>query len=71
MEIIEGTKLGRLFKENGFYMSFDKPEEGETELAMVINFNGEKEVMVMAIGVFGSDEDALEWFAEQRRSFAN
>jgi hypothetical protein len=70
MKIREWPKGHRLFTEGDFHMSFDPPEEEGKNPAVVLKSDGEK-VTVYAVAMFATDEEALRWFAKQRKKYSH
>jgi hypothetical protein len=70
MIIREWPKGHRLFTEGDFHMSFDPPEEEGKNPAIVMKINGNT-ATVYAMAVFATDEEALKWFAKQRKKYSH
>jgi hypothetical protein len=61
----------RLFSEGGYHLAFDPPPEGEEMPAILLRIDAAREVVeVLRVASFSKDEDALAWFAEERRKRA-
>lgn len=65
IEVREWPKGHRLFSDGDFHLSFDPPVEGGEMPAIFMKIRPPDVVEILAVGVFKSDADALDWFRSE------